>query len=730
MGAPVLGGIWLDDAALNPFAIDEGRAPTADDEVVLDRHSAETGDLDVGDTVSVLTQAGTVEAELVGITTFGGNDSPGGASFALFVPEAAERYLTEPGRVDAIRVAADDGVSQADLVASIERVVPPGTEVLTGEAITRETQADIRADMGFLTVFLMAFALIALFVGSFIIYNSFSILVAQRTREMALMRAIGASRRQVMSSVLLEALAVGLVASLAGLAAGVGIAVGLKALLDSMGLAFPSGSIVLGPSTVVISVVAGLGVSVVSAVLPARRASRIAPVAAMREVAVDGSAGSRRRAVVGSALTTLGAATMAAGLFGGGGPAPVGLGALVVFLGVATLGPVLARPMSRVLGYPAAVTRGLPGRLARENAMRNPRRTAATASALMIGVALVGFISIMASSVKASLRETVERSFTGDLVVESGAFGSGGLPVELAPRVAALPEVEAASGFRMAPARVDGVSTMLTSVDPSMVERVVDFDLASGSLVELGSNEVAINADAAADHGWELGDTVPVQFAETGEQPFTVVALFGEADVFGNYLISHAAYDANVADRFDVKIALALADGVDPETGRAAVESVTDGYPRAEVQDRAEFRAAAGANVDMLLSLIYVLLALAVLIALLGIANTLALSIMERTRELGLLRAVGMTRSQLRATVRHESVIMALLGTTLGLAIGVAFGWTVVQAMTDVGVSTFALPVPTLLVVALIAAVAGVAAAVLPARRAARLDVLEAIVTT
>ena len=352
MGAPVVGGIWLDDEELNPFQVVEGRAPTADHEVVIDRHSADVGDLAVGDIATVLTQAGALEVDVVGVTTFVDHDSPGGASFTLFTPEAAQANLTEPGRIDTVLVRAEDGLSQADLVARIEPLVPSGTEVLTGEALTAETQAEIKSEMGFLTTFLMAFAVIALFVGSFIIYNSFSILVAQRTREMALMRAIGASRRQVMGSVLLEAVAVGLVASVAGIVAGIGIALGLKALLNGMGIDFPAGGVVLGSSTVIVSLIAGVGISVAAAVFPARRASKVAPMAAMRDVAVDDSARSRKRTVAGLAVTTLGAAAMGAGLFGDGGPGPVGLGALVVFLGAAVLGPVLARPMSRLLGCP------------------------------------------------------------------------------------------------------------------------------------------------------------------------------------------------------------------------------------------------------------------------------------------------------------------------------------------------------------------------------------------
>ncbi|HEY6532963.1 MAG TPA: ABC transporter permease, partial [Acidimicrobiales bacterium] len=629
MGAPVLGGIWQTDETLNPYDIVDGRGPQSASEVVIDRHSAETGKLDVGDTISVLTQSGTVQAQLVGITTFAGSDSPGGASMALFTPDAAETYLTQPGRIDSIKVAAEPGVSQAELVDRITASVPGDVEVLTGDAITAETQKDVRESMGFLNTFLLAFAVIALFVGSFIIYNSFSILVAQRTREMALMRAIGAGRRQVMGSVLLEAVAVGLVASVAGIVVGVGIAMALKTLLSGMGIDFPSGTVVLGSGTIIASLVAGLGVSVASAVFPARKAAKIPPVAAMRDVAVDTSARSGTRTIVGTAVTVLGAAAMALGLFGGGGVAPVGLGALVVFIGVAILGPVLARPFSRVLGAPVAHLRGVSGSLARENAMRNPKRTAATASALMIGVALVGFITIMAASTKATVDESVQRSFTSDLIIDSGSSGTGGLPSDMAAQVAALPEIEAASGFRMTPVDLDGSSQVLTSVDPTQIDEVVDLGLTEGSLADLGASQLAVNTKEAEGKGWAVGDTVPVHFAETGDQAFTIVALFDEKDTFGNFLIGHAAYDANMADSFDLQIAARLADGVDLETGRAAVETVADASPLAEVQDRDEYREAAGANVDMLLNLIYALRMLAIVIALLGITNTLALSILE-----------------------------------------------------------------------------------------------------
>jgi putative ABC transport system permease protein len=661
---------------------------------------------------------------------FAGEDSPGGAQVTMFTHEAAQAHLAQPGRVDAIKVLAEDGVSSTELAERISATVPAEVEVLTGAEITGEQQDDLKADMSFLNVFLMVFALIALFVGSFIIYNSFSILVAQRTREMALLRAIGAHRRQVMASVIVESVVIGLVASLLGLAAGIGVAAALQAMLAGMGLDLPTGGIVITSTTVVAALVAGLGVSVASAVLPARRASRVPPIAAMREVAHDTSARSRRRVAVGVAVTGLGAATMAAGLFGDAGIAMVGLGAPIVFIGVAVLGPVLARPLSRVIGAPLAALRGMTGTIARENAMRNPKRTSATAAALMIGVALVGLITILAASTKASIASSIEDDFRGDLVVAAqGGMGTGGLSTDLADRLASLPELDAVTGYRIAAAEVDGHGTTLAAADPVAAEVIGDLRVTDGSATDLDAGTIAVYEDTAEANGWAVGDTVPVRFAGTGEQPLTIGALFEESTELGDYLVGLDTYDANVADRFDYQVVVTVADGVGLDQARRAVTTVADAYPLADVQDVDEYTAAQGAKAGTILNLMYVLLGLAVFIALLGITNTLALSIFERTRELGLLRAVGMTRNQLRRSVRYEAVIIALLGTALGLVIGTGFGWAIVQALEGEGLTTFAVPVGTLAALTVVGAVAGIAAAVLPARRAARLDVLEAIVT-
>ncbi|HVL91878.1 MAG TPA: FtsX-like permease family protein [Acidimicrobiales bacterium] len=729
-GAPTFGGNWTGVEALNPFTLVAGRPPRADGEVVIDKGSADEAGYRVGDRATVLTTGAPQAVTVVGIARFGTADSAGGTSYVMFHTAEAQRLVGRPGRFTAIAVVAEDGVTQRELADRIDRALPGGIEVLTGAEITEENQSDIKEQLSFFNIFLLIFAVVALFVGSFIIYNSFSIIVAQRAREMALLRAVGASRRQVTGSVLAEAVAIGLLASLVGLAAGVAVAGGLKALLAGFGIDIPAGGIVLAPRTVAVSLVAGLGVSVVAALVPARKASRVPPVAALRNVAVDDTGRSRRRAVAGGVVVAAGAAFLFGGLFGGGSNAAgsVGFGAFLVFLGVAVLGPLIARPVSRLLGAPFPRLAGMTGTLARQNAMRNPKRTSATAAALMIGVGLVGFITIFAASAKESLRAAVDGSLAADLVVDSGSFGFGGLSPALAGELDALPEVAAASGVRLGLAAVDGDAVSLRAVDPGAFARVVDVELVAGRLDDLGLDGIAVHEDEAEREGLAVGDTVPVRFAETGDTRLRVAAVYAEDGVAGTHLVSLALHEANFPHRFDVSVLMDLADGADPDRARAAVESVAGRYANAEVRDQRQYADAQAGRVDQILNLIYVLLALAVFIALLGIANTLALSILERTRELGLLRAVGMTRRQVRSAVRYESVVIALLGTVLGLAIGLFFGWAMVTALSDEGM-VLDLPAGQLAVITVVGAAAGVLAAVLPARRAARLDVLRAIAT-
>jgi putative ABC transport system permease protein len=516
-----------------------------------------------------------------------------------------------------------------------------------------------------------------------------------------------------------------------GLVAGIGVAAGLKALLAGFGLDIPAAGIVVTARAVLASLLTGVLVSVASAVLPARRASKVAPIAALRDLAHDRSGRSRRRVVIGAAVTTAGAASLSLGLLSQSdrGLPAVGLGAAVIFLGVAVLGPVIARPVSRLIGAPLPALTGMAGRLARDNAIRNPKRTAATAAALMIGVSLVCFVTIVASSSKASADAQIDKAFTGDFVLDAGSLHAGGLSHDLAERLDRLPEIKAASGVRQTVARIGGAASDLVAVDPATYGEIVDLDVTRGRLEDLDQDGIAVRDTVATAKGWSVGDTVPVRFAQTGEQQLTVAAIYRNKDVAGgDYVMGLAAHEANVADRFDTKVLVVKADRVSAADARTAIDKLTADYPTAKLHDQTEYKTAQAAQIDRFVNLVYVLLALAVLIALFGIANTLVLSIFERTRELGLLRAVGMTRRQVRSMVRWESVIIALLGAFLGLAVGLFASWAMVTAVADEG-ARLQLPTGQLAVVTLIAALAGMLAAVLPAHRASRLNVLAAIAT-
>jgi len=732
IGAPTFGMSWTENQSLNTFTLVSGAAPRVEDEVVVDRGSARDGGLTVGDTATVLLTGPPQRVRIAGIARYGTADSPGGASIVAFTPAAAQRLVGEPGKYDSVSVLAAPGVSQAELVRRLSSVLPPGTEALTGAAITAETQNEVANAFRYFDTFLLIFAVIALLVGSFMIFNTFSITVAQRTRESGLLRALGASRRQVLGAVLLEALAVGILASLLGIAAGVAVAFGLKGLLAVIGLDIPTGSVVFTPTTVVISFAVGVGITLLAALSPARKAAKVAPVAAMQEgVAGSTGYGSKQRVYVGAAVLGLGLAALLVGLFRDvEQPIPiVGAGALLVFFGVSILGRTISLPLSRVLGAPLPRLRGITGALARENAMRNPKRTAASASALMIGVGVVGLITIFVSSTNASMDAAVDRAFTGDIVVDSGGGFTGGVDPGLAKRIDGLPEVASAAGLRQGVAQVAGSPVLVQATDPRAAVELMKVGPISGSPADLGRDAIGLYKDVATNKGLHIGDPVPAVFKDTGPRTLRLALVYGENRQAGDYLLGNAAYEANFTSRLDSKVLVARAAGTSSETALAAVKQVAQAYPGVKVLDRAEFKAEQTKPFDQLLTLVYALLGLAILIALLGIANTLALSIVERTRELGLLRAVGMTRSQLRSTIRWESVIIALQGTVLGLLIGLFFGWALVTALSDEGISVFRIPYASLAVVVVLAAVAGVAAAILPSRRAAKLDVLRAVVT-
>jgi putative ABC transport system permease protein len=730
-GAPTYGGNWLESDELNPFTIVAGAPPEAGDDVVIDKASADDAGFEVGDPITVLGLGEPRQMTVSGIATFGTADSPGGSSYGLFTTATAQEFVAEPGKFDSALVVAETGISQADIKARLAGVVPDGAEVLTGQEITEESQSDLKDNLAFFNTFLLVFAVVALLVGSFIIFNTFSITVAQRTRENALLRAIGASDRQVLGSVLGEAVIIAVLASVIGLGVGIGVAGLLKALLAGFGFELPGSGIVLTPRTVIISIVVGVVITLIAALSPARKAGRVPPVAAMRDVAVGSTGyGSKLRMIVGAVLLGLGVASLLGGLFGGGSSALVlvGLGVLLVFFGVSVLGRTIALPLSRAIGAALPRLRGVTGNLARENAMRNPKRTAATASALMIGVALIGFISILAASTRTSINASIDKAFTSDFVVNPGTFGVGGLDPELAARIDGLPEVEAASGVRFGAVEIGGSTEQVLGVDPASTFDLVDVEPLQGSPDDLGRDAIGIFEDVADEDDLALGDTVDVTFKDTGVQPLRVAMIYGEDQPAGNYLIGRSAYEANFAEQYDTFVFVRKAPGASSAEALAAVQREAKAFPGAEVNDRTGFKEDLTEPVNQILGLVYALLALAVLIALLGIGNTLALSILERTREVGLLRSVGMTRSQLRSTIRWESVVIAVQGTLLGIVIGIFFGWALVRALRDEGIDQFTVPYGTLLIVVVLAALAGVVAAVLPARRAAKLDVLRAIV--
>jgi putative ABC transport system permease protein len=731
-GAPVLGGSYGTVKQLNPWTLVAGRAPRADNEMVIDRKSSKDGDLNIGDTATVLVQKGVEHMRITGILKLGSADSPGGASVALFTLPVAQKLIAEPGKFDSIDLAATKGVSQAQLVRNLQAVLPAQVEAVTGATMTKESQSAMRKAMSFFNTFMLVFALVALLVGGFIIFNTFSITIAQRTRENGLLRALGATRSQVLRSVLFEAVTVGLLASIVGLAAGVGVAVGLKALLGAVGLDIPTSGVVFTATTAIVCLTAGTTVTLVSALSPARRAGKVSPIAAMQQGMVESAGyGSKKRIFVGLGVLGAGVTALMVGLFSTVSHRVqiVGLGVAFVFFGVSILGRTISLPLSRVIGWPLPRLRGLTGELARENAMRNPKRTAASASALMIGVGLVGFITIFVASSKASINAAVDRAFTGDVIVQSGGGVSGGVDPTMGQRIAKLPEVGVSTAVRIGLAQVDGKSVVLMGADPKTAFAIMDVKPMQGSTQTLGVNAIAVYKDVAKDKHLRLGDQIPVVFKDTGRRVMQVALIYGEHQPAGDYFLGISAYNANFANRLDYGVYVKNASGSTTAQTMAAVRAVARDYPGTKVQDQSQFKADVAKPLNQMLTLVYALLALAILIALLGIANTLALSVFERTRELGLLRAVGMTRSQLRSTIRWESVIIALQGTVLGLVIGVFFGWALVRALKDQGIDVFRIPVTSLVAVVLLAAVAGVVAAVLPGRRAAKLDVLRAVVS-
>jgi putative ABC transport system permease protein len=735
-GPPTLAGNWIENRDLNPYRLVEGRAPRAADEVVINRGAADDGNLRTGDTTTVQTPA-PVSVKIVGIATFGSVDGLGQTTFTAFTLESAQQHLiNQSDQVGSISLKAEPGVSQDELLNRVQRVLPADAQAITGTELTNENTTDINEEfLDLFTTFLTVFAGVALLVATFSIYNTFSIIVAQRTRESALLRAIGAGRGQILSSVVVEAVLVGVVASAAGIVGGLGIAGLLKAMFDAFGFALPAGGLVFNASVAVIGIIVGVVVTLVAGVAPAIKASRVAPLAAIRDVSVERTGTSAPRAITGLAVTALGVAIVLAAVLSGGDSvlSLAGLGALLTIVGVVVFGPVVARPASAVIGAPLRWLRGVTGSLARQNAMRNPRRTAGTAAALMVGVGVVTLFTIFAASLKTAIDDSVAKSFRGDLVISEGGFGGGGMSPQLASDVGQLPEVQRATGLGRGRAVVGNGTENVTIADPAQLGEVLDLDVAAGSVKALGPQELAVSEPVADDEGWKRGTKVPVTFSDGTTTAFTVGAVYDARDIAGNYIVPREAWAPHAVQDIDNTVLIRLENGVSLETGRRAVERTADAYNAPDVEDRQQYADSVGEFVNMMLGIVYVLLALAILIALMGIANTLSLSVYERTRELGLLRAVGETRRQVRSMIRWESVIIAVFGTVGGLGVGAFLGWALVEAASqgtgDMIAPSFTAPVGQLAVLLVVGAIAGVLAGLRPARRAAKLPVLQAIVT-
>jgi putative ABC transport system permease protein len=723
-GLPTLGSAWSPGDSLVA-----GRAPTGADQVVIDEATAQAHGLTIGDRIKVLFEDKVREFVIEGLRKV--NDLVA-SSLATFDLQTTQQVLGQGGSFNEIQVKAQPGVAPDELCNRIAGVLPDRFEVVTDEQAAKEAEKSWTQALGFLTTGLVIFAAAALLVSAFIIFNTFSMLVAQRTRELGLLRSLGASRTQVTVSVLAEALAVGLVASTAGVLLGFQAARALLALLGAVGLEVPPTQVVFASSAVVAGLLSGVVVTVLAAALPARRATRVSPVEGVRSVNGEEGGPSSRRMVGAACLLLIGVLELAAGLYGNV-PRPmlaIAIGATALLAGIGAGAPVLALPFARAAGRPLRRFLGEPAMLGRDNAMRNPRRTAATAAALMVGIGLIGVVTILSASMRASASHTVTQTLRADLVVagKGTAGAAGGVPALVAERLRQTPGVQMVSEIRGGQWGLDGRTMTLLAVDPRTITAMHEMEGdAAEQTRKLTDRGVLVRDTVAARHKWKVGDQVPMTFARTGDKKLRLEGTFSSTSVRTDYVISLAAYEANYTQQLNLQVEVLLTPDTPAAVGRDRAEKALADIPSVQVMDRSQVLAAQEQQVKRFLVPMTALLGLSVVIALLGIANTLALSVHERTRELGLLRAIGMARSQLRSMIRAEAVIMAAFGALLGVVLAIVFGWVLVASMRGMGVRIFVLPVAQLLGWVAVAVVAGIAAATWPARRAARMEVLDAV---
>jgi putative ABC transport system permease protein len=719
-GNPTFGfGIDRDAKAFNPFRLTQGHWASGPHEVVIDGDTAAKYHFGPGDAIRVAGTGRIRSFKVVGVSKFGDLNSLGGATIAIFTVPTARELLDKQG-YDSISIAAKPGIAPEYLAGEIKRMLPASAQVKTGAEQAKADGKDVSKFLHFVRLFLLGFAGIALFVGAFVIFNTLSITVAQRAREFATLRTLGASRRQVLRSVLLESLALGLGASLVGLGLGVALAEGLTSLLQALGMSLPQTALVFAPRTAVVALLAGTTVTLLAGIVPAFKATHVPPIAAVREGAIV--PGTRARSqLVGLALGILGALLLVKVAVANGGVVSIVAGTMMLFVGMAAIATRLVPGLVHVVGRPAKLAGGFAGQLANRNAVRNPARTASTAAALMIGLALVTFVAVFAHGLVGSDKNAVKKQVSADYVVQS-ADGWSTFPKTVEGAVAKLGAT--VSAVRYERARVGKSGVDVNGVDAN-VAKGLRFNWKHGSdatLAALSTHGAVVRKTFATDHHLAVGDSFTLRTPTGRALRLAVAGVYDPPtldQVPGSVLIGQRAFDRTFLRPQDKYL---LVNG----STKAQLETALKPYPEAKVFSQAEFVKDRSAFIGKLLNMVYVLLALSVIVSLFGMVNTLVLSVFERTRELGMLRAVGMSRRQTRRMIRHESIITALIGAAIGLPLGLGLAWVVIQRLSSVGVY-YQLPATTLVVFVGVAAAAGIGAAVLPARRASRLNVLTAL---
>jgi putative ABC transport system permease protein len=723
------------DARFTPLKLVSGQWPVGNGQIAIDQRTSEKQDYSIGDTIGVAADQGVRQFEITGIAKFSSSASIGASTIAIFDVPTAQDLFHKEGKFDEVQVAAKQGVAPEKLVGEIRPLLPETAQVKTAEAQTQEAVDDINEGVGIFQKILLAFGFIALFVGAFVIANTLSITIAQRMREFATLRTIGGSRRQVLRSVMLEALVVGLMASLIGLFFGLAIAKGLNALFSALGVEFPSGGTVFATRTIVVSLLVGVVVTLLASLRPAIKATRVPPIAAVREGAnLPASRLSRWGPIVSIVTLAVGILLLVYGIFGSGLSIAtrlmaLGFGTLILFVGVAMNAKRAVRPLAAVLGWPGTKIGGTAGTLARENAMRNPSRTASTASALMIGLALITFVAILGAGLRTSFGDAVDKLFVADYAL-TAQNGFDPFTKEADDAVAVTPGVTAVSGIRAGDARVFDKNVQVTAVPPNTAQ-TIDIDWLQGGTnvpAQLGKDGAFVDEDYAKDHHLKLGSPIAVKTPTGQVLDLRLKGIFDPpkgGSPFGSVTMSSATFDANYTKPQNLMTLINIKGGVN-DANTARLDLSLNSFPDAKVVTASEFKKIQLDDINLTLNLLYGLLGLSVIISLFGVVNTLVLSVFERTRELGMLRAIGMTRSQVRRMIRHESIVTALIGAALGIAVGVFLAILTTQALSDEGI-VLAIPWTTIGVFVVATIVAGMLAAILPARRASRLNILKAL---